>query len=238
VGISLETFLRDKLNVLRTIPRRLADAWYNTVSDLVATVFTCNSAAGPVLSDSGALFNGTALTSAGGHANLGSTALAYASLAAARLAMMKQTDQPLGAGRRLGITPRYLLVPMDLEQTALQIRNSELVPGQSGGASSGGQLQTVNTLRNSFDVIVVPSWTDANDWACVADPRRFPAIWLIWLRGRRTPELYSADNERAGAMFTNDVLRYKVRMFTYQFSSTYTCAPVSDFRPLYKANVS
>jgi len=238
VGISLETFLRDKLNVLRTIPRRLADAWYNTVSDLVATVFTCNSAAGPVLSDSGALFNGTALTSAGGHANLGSTALAYASLAAARLAMMKQTDQPLGAGRRLGITPRYLLVPMDLEQTALQIRNSELVPGQSGGASSGGQLQTVNTLRNSFDVIVVPGWTDANDWACVADPRRFPAIWLIWLRGRRTPELYSADNERAGAMFTNDVLRYKVRMFTYQFSSTYTCAPVSDFRPLYKANVS
>jgi len=28
-----------------------------------------------------------------------------------------------------------------------------------------------------------------------------------------------------------------VRMMTYRFSSTYECAPVADFRPLYKANV-
>jgi len=41
----------------------------------------------------------------------------------------------------------------------------------------------------------------------------------------------------AGAMFTNDTIRYKVRMYGQRFSSTYDCAPVADFRPLHKSNV-
>jgi hypothetical protein len=87
-------------------------------------------------------------------------------------------------------------------------------------------------------VVVVPEWTDATDWAAVADPGQNPAIWLIWLRGRRTPELFSAEDERGGAMFTNDELRFKVRQYGFRFSSTYDCAPVSDFRPLHKSNVA
>jgi hypothetical protein len=39
-----------------------------------------------------------------------------------------------------------------------------------------------------------------------------------------------------GAMFTNDELRFKVRLMTYKFDATYDCAPVSDFRPLHKTN--
>jgi hypothetical protein len=31
-------------------------------------------------------------------------------------------------------------------------------------------------------------------------------------------------------MFTNDALRFKVRMMTFRFSSTYDCAPISDWR--------
>jgi len=38
-------------------------------------------------------------------------------------------------------------------------------------------------------------------------------------------------------MFTNDELRFKVRQFGFRYSATYDCAPVADFRPLYKANV-
>jgi len=140
--------------------------------------------------------------------------------------------------RRLNITPRYLLVPVDLEATAKQIVMSEMVPSQSGGATSGGELQTRNILQGALETIVVPAWTDANDWALVADPAQFPAIYLIWLRGRRTPELFSAEDERAGSMFTNDELRFKVRLFGFRFSSTYHCAPVADFRPLHKNNVS
>lgn len=235
IGVTLETFLLDKLNTLRSLPTRLSNAWYNTVSALVSAVFTVNTAAGPVLADSGALFNATAATSAGGHANLLTTALSYAAYDAVYTAMLKQTDQVLGAGKKLMATPRYLLVPVDLRATANQIRNTENVPGS---ANYQANPYGPNGGPDRPEVIVVPEWTDTNNWACVADPAQFPAIWLIWLRGRRTPELFSAEDERGGAMFTNDTLRFKVRQYGFRYSATYDCAPVSDFRPLHKSNVA
>jgi hypothetical protein len=236
IGITLETLMRDKIGFIRRIPVGLADAWYNTQSDLVSNVFTVNTAAGPVLGTTGALFNATALTSAGGHANLLTTGLSHAEFGVVRTAMQKQTDQTLGTGRRLAgaNVPRWLLVPVDLEQTALEIKNSELVPGESGGATTGGQFQTRNLWAGSFDVIVVPPWTDTNNWAAVS---ALPAIHLVYPRGQRAPQIFTADSETQGAMFTNDELRFKARLMTYRFSATYDCAPVSDFRPLHKSNV-
>jgi 2'-5' RNA ligase len=229
VGVTIEAMMRDKLSVIRNIPRKLADSWYNTLSARVAAVFTTNSNTGPVLSDTGALFNATAVGTPGGHANLLTTALSFAAFKAARTAMLKQTDQPLGAGRRLMIEPRYILVPADLETTALQIRNSEKEPGVTDNS--------INPFFQKFDVVKVPEWTDTNDWSLVADPAIFPAIWQLFLRGNRVPMLVSAGSEDGGAMFTNDEMRWKVRQMSYRFSSTYNCAPVSDFRPLHKSNV-
>jgi hypothetical protein len=236
IGITLEVLMSDKINEVQRIPQGLADAWYNTQSDLVANVFTTNTAAGPALSDSGALFNATAIGTPGGHVNLLTTGLSYAEFGVVRTAMQKQTDQTLGTGRRLAGSnvPRWILVPVDLEQTALEIKNSEMVPAQSGGATTGGQLQTRNLWAGSFDVIVVPPWTDVDNWAAVS---ALPAIHLIYPRGQRAPQIFTADSETQGAMFTNDELRFKARLMTYRFSSTYDCAPVSDFRPLHKSNV-
>jgi len=229
VSITLETLLQDKLNIVRSIPRRLSNAWYNTQSSLVSAVFTTNTATGPVLADTGALFNATATSSTGGHANLLTTALDFDAYGAVRTAMMKQTDQTSGSGQKLLIQPRYVLVPVDLETTALQIRNSEYEPASMDN--------DVNPYYQSFEVVVVPEWTDTNNWAAVADPNEWPAIYLVYLRGLRTPELFEASNEQGGSMFTNDTIRYKVRLMTYRFSSTYDCAPVADFRPLHKSNV-
>jgi hypothetical protein len=232
VGVTSETFLRDKLNQLREIPNKLSNAWYNTVSSRVAAVFTVNTAAGPVLADSGALFNATAVASAGGHLNLLTTALSHAAWDAVVTAMKKQTDQPLGAGERLGPEnkPGYLLVPTDLVNTATEIRNSQYVPGFAN--------LTENQYKGTFEVIEVPNWTDTNNWAAVAKPMGMSPIHLVWLRGRRTPELFTADAEENGAMFTNDEIRYKVRQFGAEFSATYACAPVADWRSLHKSNVA
>ena len=229
VGVTMETLLRDKLNKVRTIPDRLATSWYNTISALVSGVFTTNSGAGPVLADTGALFNATALTSTGGHANLLTTAFSHDAFTAVRTAMMKQTDQALGAGQRLLATPKYVLGPVDIETAVLQVRNSEFRPGTADNE--------VNIHRGTFEWIPVPTFTDTNDWAAVADPAQFPAIWLIFLRGRAVPELFTADSETQGAMFTNDTLRFKVRMLTFRYSSTYDVAPVADWRGLHKSNV-
>ena len=237
VGVTLETFLQDKINVIRTIPRRMSNAWYNTISALVSSVFTCNSRTGPQLATtSAALFNNTALSSTG-HANLLTTGLGYDAYIAARLAMMKQTDQQLGAGRRLLTEPAFVMVPIDLENTAIELRESQLVPHISGGATGASDSQTKNILRGRFNIIVVPDWTDTNDWALMARPSDIKSIYLVWHRGRRTPELISAGGEKDAAYFTNDTIRYKVRQFCYQFSSTYTCAPVADWRGFHKSNV-
>lgn len=229
VGVTLETMLKDKLNVLQSIPKRLADSWYNTQSAKVSAVFTTNTNTGPVLGDSGALFNATAVTSATGHANLLTTALSFSEWGTVRTAMRKQTIQKLGAGRRAMIEPRFCLVPVDLETTALQIRNSEYEAGTGDN--------DVNPYYQKFEVLPVPDWTDAESWAAVADPALHPAIYMIYVRGHRVPQIYEAGDQTSGTMFTNDTWRYKVRLMLYRFSSTYDCAPVADFRPLHKSNV-
>jgi hypothetical protein len=230
VGITMEALLKDRLNMLRQIPQKLAAAWYNTLSDMVSATFTTNTAAGPVLSDTGALFNATAVGTPGGHANLGTAALSGAAFDAARLAMNKHTDQPLGVGRRLMIEPEYLAIPIDLRSTARQVFESQNLPG-SGNNDINPYYQMVKPL-------VIPTWTDTNNWALIANKTQWPALWLLFLSGMQTPAIFTAGDESSGSMFTNDTLLYKIRQLAFRYSSTYDCAPIADWRPLYKANVS
>ena len=230
VELPIEDMLLDKLNIFQRIPQKLANSWYNTLSKKVANVFTLNSGAGPVLGDTGALFNATATTTVAGHANLLTTALSYTGYSAVETAMMKQTDQKLGAGERLLIRPNNLLVPVDLRATALQIRNSEYQPGTADN--------NINPYYNAINIVEVPSWSDTNNWATVADKGQFPSIHLVYVNGYRVPQVITAGDKASGAMFTNDTMRWKVQLFTYQFSSTYDCAPVADWRPLHKSNVT
>ena len=232
VGVTLEAMLKDKTNSIRTLPTRLSNSWFNSISLRVAAVFTNNSDTGPVLSDSGALFNATVATTTGGHANLLTAALSFTSWDATYTAMTKQADQIEGAGAQLGMenAPKFLLAPTDLRATALQIRNSEQLPGSANN--------DINPHFQNFEVIIVPRWTDTNDWAAVAGPNLSAAIWLIFVSGNTVPSIFTADNDSAGAMFTNDQLRWKVRQMTYRFSATYDNAPISDFRGLHKNNVT
>ena len=78
------------------------------------------------------------------------------------------------------------------------------------------------------DVITCPEFSDANDWAAVADPRLAPAI-IVAERFGLLPEIFLSDSQTSGALFTNDEVRMKVRHWLSVF--------VADYRPLYKANV-
>ncbi|HEX9013245.1 MAG TPA: hypothetical protein VF813_07005, partial [Anaerolineaceae bacterium] len=79
------------------------------------------------------------------------------------------------------------------------------------------------------DVITVPDWTDANDWAAVCDPALAPAIY-VGERFGLTPEIFISGDPLSPAMFSNDETRLKVRFFISVF--------VADFRPMYKENVA
>jgi hypothetical protein len=230
LGITLESIDKDDTGRLRAAPRALAQAAWLTLSKALSSIFTANSGVGPTMSDSLALFHAT-------HANLGSTALSVTSYTACRTAMRKQTE--LHSSERLGAltAPKFLLVPPDLEITALQVLASEydytytLSDGQAAPANALAEGDTFNQ-RMQFArsrVIVIDLWTDTSDWAASADPRLYPTIGLAFRYGR-TPEIFSVASPTAGLMFTNDTMPIKVRFF-------FATGPV-DYRGLYKANVA
>ena len=212
IGITLEMIDRDDVAAVRSIPRRLGLAAYRTLSAAVAALFTANGGVGPTLSDGKALFHAD-------HGNLGTASLDADSWDAVIQAMWKQTE--LNSSKRLGIRPRYCLVPIELEKTALTIFESDLEPGTD--------TNDANVRRNSSSVITVPEWTDASDWAAAADPGDLEGV-CIGYRFGRAPEIFVADSDVAGSMFTNDEMRIKVR-FIYAVG-------IGNFRALYKNNVA
>ena len=151
--------------------------------------------------------------------------------------MRKMTEA--NSGERLGAltAPRHLLVPPDLELTALQVLASEYdyTYALSNGTAAPANVFTEGdglSARMQFArsrVIVVDLWSDTNNWAAAADPRLYPTIGLGFRYGR-VPEVFSVASPTAGLMFTNDTMPIKVRFF-------FATGPV-DYRGLYKANVS
>lgn len=230
LGLTLEAIDKDETGRLRAAPRALAQAAWLTLSKSISAIFTANSGLGPTLSDGKTLFHND-------HGNLATSALTLTAYNAARAAMRKQTE--LNSNERLGAltSPKFLLVPPDLEMTALQILASELdytytlSNGQAAPVNPNAQGNLFNE-RLAFArsrVIVVDLWTDANDWAAVADPRLYPTIGVGYRYGR-TPEIFSVASPTAGLMFTNDTMPIKVRFF-------YAVAPI-DYRGLYKSNAA
>lgn len=227
IPLTLELIDRDETRKLREYPRQLANAGIRKVSSLVAAVFTANSGVGPTLADTGALFNATAVTTAGGHANLLTTALSASEWEVVSTAvynqpmLIKNASGYYGTGSKQAINPRYLLVPRNLELTAMKI----LYPTLENAAN----IYSENLQKGKpGDVKTVPEWTDANNWAAVCDPRVAPGI-VVGERFGLMPEIFIAGNETQGAVFTNDEHRMKVRHFLSVF--------VVDFRPLHKSNV-
>lgn len=225
LGLTIEAIDKDDTGRLRAAPRALAQAAWLTLSKAVLNIFTANNGAGPTLADGVALFHGS-------RNNLGSSSLSWSSYVAARTAMRKQTE--LNSGERLGAltAPRFLLVPPDLEITALQIVGSEGEPG--GGENninplSVGDTHDARLAAARSRIIVVDLWPDTNDWAAVADPRLYPSIGIGYRYGR-VPEVFSVASPTAGLMFTNDTMPIKVRYFF--------AVGAMDYRGLYKANVS
>lgn len=222
IPLTLELIDRDNIAKLKAYPGELASAALRKISALVAALFSSNSGAGPTMADTGALFNSTAVTTAGGHANLLTTALAAAQWDVVGTAiynqpmLLKQAATYYGTGPKMGINPRYLLVPRPLQLTGRRI----LYPEHEYTANyySENQLQ-----GQTGDVITVPDWTDTNDWAAVCDPAVAPAIFV----GERfgiLPEIFTAGDSLSPAVFMNDETRLKVR----QFAAVW----VNDFRPL------
>ncbi len=223
--LTLELIDRDDIFRLRQYPRKLANAALRNLSGLIAGIFTANGGLGPLLTDGGALFNASAVTTPGGHANLRSAALSGSEWETVSQAVYNQpilTGEGPGLGPRLALDPKYLLVPRELRLTAMRI----LYPSFEREANFFSE----NMQRGEFgDVITVPEWTNNSNWAAACDPRLAPAI-IVGERFGLLPEIFIAGDEHNPALFAADEVRLKVRHFLSVF--------VADYRPLHKSNLS
>jgi hypothetical protein len=232
VPLTIEAVINDDLRAFVRMPRECALAGMRNISEQVAAIFTTNSAAGPVMTDGGALFNSTAQTTAGGHVNLLTTALgtdytAWNAVATAmykKKLMVKNAAGYYGTGKPQGLKPSICLVPADLIVAAEAL----FVPRWDAQAQNVPATASVR-WGGRVDPVAVPDWTDATDWAAVIDPKLRPGIMLGEIFGVK-PQIFSASSEVDPAMFANDESRIKVRQFV--------TVGVADDLPLHKNNCS
>jgi hypothetical protein len=217
VGITDKMLRNSEIDRLQAIPRALTISAIRTRSAAIAAIFTQAAGLGPTLAqDSKALF-----IADNSHGNYATTALSIAAWAAARIECAKQAE--LGSAKRQVLWPKYLLVPVDLYDSAL------IMFGY--GAGAGGYPATPNNDVNPYAqdrpgdprpvVIPVPEWTDTTDWAWIVDPRIAPVICMAYGdnpggNSHPAPQLYSVTDPTSGLLFTNDTLPIKVRdLFAY-----------------------
>ncbi|KKN53089.1 hypothetical protein LCGC14_0606010 [marine sediment metagenome] len=117
-----QTIIDDRLGAIMRMPAEMGENARKLRPELVYALILEN----PTMTDTGAVFNDTAVTTTGGHANLTIAALGAEGLRAAITAMVVQrlgrtTTKP---GDSLNIRPNYLIVPPDLEWTARALLSS------------------------------------------------------------------------------------------------------------------
>lgn len=206
VTISRETILNDDLQAIKQIPTKLAVTAAYTLAEFVYSFLSTN----PSIYDSNNLF-----TTGAPHNNLGASALSTAALQTGITSIREQTNY---AGKRIGLRPRFLVVPPELEWTSLVVTRSAGVPGSPNN--------DINPMLGYVTPIIAPQLTNSSQWFLVGDPREIDTIEIGFVGGQVNPALFIQDQPMIGLNFTQDSLSYKVR---HEYGGC-----VVDYRGLYR----
>lgn len=145
VILTRRTLINDELSALTNIPKKQGQAAARLEDDVAYAILTANAN----LADGGALFNTTATTTTGGHANLVNTnaSISVVAVAAVEKLMMLQKGPKNAA--ILNIEPKILLVPVALKTVAQQFAASAVDPSKSNATPNpyNGKLTVVPNAR-------------------------------------------------------------------------------------------
>jgi hypothetical protein len=206
VTVSRETIINDDLQAIKQIPTKLAVAAAYTLAEFVYAFLSDN----PNIYDGSALF-----TSGAPHSNLGAAALSTSSMQLGVTAMREQTNY---AGKRIGLRPRFLIVPPELEWVSMVATRSAGVPGSPNN--------DINPMLGYVTPIVAPQLSSATQWFLAADPREVDTIEIGFVGGQLNPALFIQDSPLLGLNFSQDAISYKCR---HEYGGC-----VTDFRGLYR----
>lgn len=198
ISLTRQMVINDDLGAFLDRAARLGFAARRTVNEDVYAKLAAN----PTMSDTGALFNSTAVTTAGGHANLaGSGAvISVATIAAGEAAMAVQKDKDLRT--TLNLSPRFLLAPRGKRLAAWEILNSPTDPSQSNSAKRNYAASLALEIVSDSEL----DKASATAWYLATDPMVAALIEVAFLGGNDTP--YTEED----VDFFTDAMLMKVRL--------------------------
>lgn len=201
-SLTRQAIINDDLGLFSKIATKYGSAAKRLVNKMVYAQLT-----GAVkMQDGVALFDNK-------HGNVAGTgeALSVKAIAKAITAMRRQKG--ITGAANLNITPKYLVVPPELEVTAYQIVNST-------AAVDGTNSGVINPYKGRFVVVADAELTDPDAWYLVADASQHDTIEVTYLNGVETPRLETRQG------FDVDGIEYKVAFDVG--------VDAIDFRGLYK----
>jgi HK97 family phage prohead protease len=201
-SLTRQAIINDDLGLFSKIATKYGSAAKRLVNKMVYAQLTGNVK----MQDNVALFDAK-------HGNVATTgeALSVKAIAKAIAAMRRQKG--ITGEATLNITPKYLVVPPELELAAYQIVNSTAAVD---GVNSG----VVNPYKGRLVVVSDAELTDPDAWYLVADASQHDTIDVTYLNGVETPRLETRQG------FEVDGIEYKVAFDVG--------VDAIDFRGLYK----
>ena len=174
ICISRQAIINDDLSALERTPEYLGRGFRRLESNLVWALITGNSVTSV---DGQVLFHAS-------HNNTGAGVIGIAGMNAAKKAMRKQTDI---SSVTVNLTPDYLVVPTDLEATALQF----LYPtGYAPSAMTGAAGP--NVYAGSMQLIVEPRLDgSAVQWYAASAPSKVEGLVYGYLADEPGPTITS-----------------------------------------------
>ena len=181
-AISRQALVNDDLGAFAEAAGRMGQVVSRLEAELLASLISAN----PAMSDGNALFS-TA------HRNVAAAAaLSVSAIGAARTLMRRQVDQ---ASHLVNVTPRFLVVPVELETAG----------EQAIAQVAAARADDVNPFSGRLELVVEPRLVDQHAWYLAADPAELVGLEFSHLEGQPGPYIET----RSG--FDVDGVEIKVR---------------------------
>lgn len=198
-SVSWQAVVNDDLAAFSTIPRMQGNAMRRKQNKLAYAVLTDNAN----LSDGGALFNATAITSSGGHANLVTSGAAPSTTTlTAAFQSMSQMKALRDASdtNYLNITPKWIITSPKHDVAVRQLLGSVADPA----ANQSGVLNYYRSTLNHISEAQLWGNASGDPWFLAADYNTVDTIEYAYMQGLETPAM---DQEK---QFNRLALTYRI----------------------------
>lgn len=188
VGLSRKALVNDDLGAFVDLAGKFGVAAADFEAQFLVDLLESGSGLGPTMSDSKTLFHA-------GHSNVAGAGIVISTntLSGARMSMRRQNGL---SGKPINVTPRYVLIPPELETAAEQVL-ADIQPTKSAD---------VNPFGGKLELLVEARLVNSARWFVIADPTQIDGLEYAYLQGEEGPQ----TETRAG--FEVDGVEVKVRL--------------------------